>query len=78
MFFSYHKFTKGKDLTQYKRDELTCILGKGVKDNGETLNGLNMEEYFKTKKERLKLKIDKHLIHRTYLFLQCSIWYWGV
>lgn len=60
MFFSYHKFTKGKDLTQYKRDELTCILGKGVKDNGETLNGLNMEEYFKTKKERLKLKINKH------------------
>jgi len=60
MFFSYHKFTKGKDLTQYKRDELTCILGKGVKDDGEILNGLNMEEYFKSKKERLKIKTDKH------------------
>ncbi|XP_060870241.1 PIN2/TERF1-interacting telomerase inhibitor 1-like [Metopolophium dirhodum] len=56
----YHKFTKGKDLTQYKRDELTCILGKGVKDDGEILNGLNMEEYFKSKKERLKIKTDKH------------------
>ncbi|CAH1720368.1 unnamed protein product [Aphis gossypii] len=56
----YHKFTKGKDLTQYKREELTCILGKGVKDNGECLNGLNMKEYFESKKERKKLKIDKH------------------
>jgi len=60
MFFSYHKFTKGKDLTQYKREELTCILGKGVKDDGQNLNGLNMEEYFKSKKERLKLQKDKH------------------
>ncbi|XP_022173608.1 PIN2/TERF1-interacting telomerase inhibitor 1-like [Myzus persicae] len=55
----YHKFTKGKDLTQYKREELTCILGKGVKDDGQILDGLNMEEYFKSKKERLKLQKDK-------------------
>jgi len=39
---------------------LTCILGKGVKDDGEILNGLNMEEYFKSKKERLKIKTDQH------------------
>lgn len=60
IFFSYHKLTKGKDLTQYKREELTCILGKGVKDNVESLNGLNMKDYFESKKERKKLKIDKH------------------
>lgn len=60
MFFSYHKFTKGKDLTQYKKEELACILGKGVKDDDESLNGLNMKEYFESKKERKKLKIDKH------------------
>ncbi|XP_060837573.1 PIN2/TERF1-interacting telomerase inhibitor 1-like [Rhopalosiphum padi] len=56
----YHKFTKGKDLTQYKKEELACILGKGVKDDDESLNGLNMKEYFESKKERKKLKIDKH------------------
>jgi hypothetical protein len=60
MFFSYHKFTKGKDLTQYKKEELACILGKGVKDDDESLNGLNMKEYFESKKERKKLQIDKH------------------
>lgn len=60
MFFSYHKFTKGKDLTQYKREELTCILGKGLKDDGQCLNGLNMKEYFKAKKISKKLQIDKH------------------
>lgn len=60
MFFSYHKFTRGKDLTQYKSEELTCILGKGVKDDGQILNGLNMKEYFKSKKERSKIKKDNH------------------
>jgi len=60
VFFSYHKFTRGKDLTQYKREELTCILGKGVKDDGQILNGLNMKEYFKSKKERSKIQKDKY------------------
>jgi len=56
----YHKFTKGKDLTQYKKEELACILGKGVKDDDENLNGLNMKEYFESKKEHKKLQKDKH------------------
>ncbi|XP_025191602.1 LOW QUALITY PROTEIN: PIN2/TERF1-interacting telomerase inhibitor 1 [Melanaphis sacchari] len=56
----YHKFTRGKDLTQYKSEELTCILGKGVKDNDESSNGLNMKEYFESKKERKNLQTDKH------------------
>lgn len=58
MFFSYHKFTKGKDLTQYKKEELTCILGKGVKNEDQNLNGLDMKEYFKTKRESKKVQID--------------------
>lgn len=60
LLFSYHKFTKGKDLTQYKSEELACILGKGVKDKHSS-KGLDMKEYFKTKREykKLKLKLDK-------------------
>lgn len=56
LLFSYHKFTKGKDLTQYKSEELACILGKGVKDE-QSSKGLNMKEYFKTKRENKKLKL---------------------
>lgn len=59
MFSSYHKFTKGKDLTQYKKEELACILGKGVKDDDHNLTGLNMQEYFNTKRESKKLLINK-------------------
>jgi Pin2-interacting protein X1 len=59
LFSSYHKFTKGKDLTQYKKEELACILGKGVKDDDQNLSGLNMQEYFKNKHESKKLLINK-------------------
>ncbi|VVC27795.1 G-patch domain [Cinara cedri] len=47
----YHKFTKGKDLTQYKKQELACILGKGIKNEDKSAKGLDMKEYFKSKKE---------------------------
>lgn len=59
MLFSYHKFTKGKDLAQYKSEELACILGKGVKNDKQISKGLNMKEYFKAKRENKKLKIDR-------------------
>jgi len=56
----YHKFTKGKDLTQYKREELACILGKGVKEDDQNPNGLDIKEYFKTKRESKKTQIGEH------------------
>lgn len=59
IYFSYHKFTKGKDLTQYKKEELACILGKGIKDDDQSSSGLDMKEYFKTKRDSKKLVIDK-------------------
>ncbi|XP_050541502.1 leucine-rich repeat and coiled-coil domain-containing protein PF3D7_0703800-like isoform X2 [Daktulosphaira vitifoliae] len=46
----YHKFTKGKDLTKYKNEELACILGKGKKEE-QVSNSLNMKEYFKIKRQ---------------------------
>lgn len=46
-------------MTQYKKEELTCILGKGVKDDDDKSNGLNMQEYFKTKQESKKLLTNK-------------------
>lgn len=60
MVFSYHKFTKGKDLTQYKREELACILGKGVNKDDQNANSLNMKEYFKIKRESKKTQIGEH------------------
>lgn len=60
IYFSYHKFTKGKDLTQYKKEELACILGKGIKDDDLSSNGLNMIEYFKAKRDSKKLVLDNH------------------
>lgn len=59
MFFSYHKFTKGKDLTQYKQKELMCILGKDIKDDNEKSKNLNIKEYFKIKQESKKIQLAK-------------------
>ncbi|XP_050423264.1 PIN2/TERF1-interacting telomerase inhibitor 1-like [Adelges cooleyi] len=50
----YHKFTRGKDLTKYKSEELACILGKGIKDT-EPSTSLNMNDYFKTKRKSKNL-----------------------
>lgn len=61
MFFSYHKFTKGKDLTQYKQEELMCIVGKGVKDDDdENSKNLNIKDYFKLKRENKKIQTAKN------------------
>lgn len=38
---------------------MTCILGKGVKED-ESSNVLDMKEYFKTKQKSKKIQIDKH------------------
>lgn len=59
LFFSYHKFTKGKDLTQYKKEELACILGKGTKDDDHNLDSLNMQEYFKIKQKSKNFLLNK-------------------
>lgn len=36
-----------------------CILGKGVKDDNQNSNNLNIKEYFKLKQKNKKIQIDK-------------------
>lgn len=47
-------------MTQYKKEELACILGKGIKNDDQNSNGLNMIEYFKIKRESKKFPKNKN------------------
>lgn len=39
---------------------MACILGKGVKEDDQSANSLDMKEYFKTKLKSKKLQLDKY------------------
>lgn len=63
MLRSYHKFTHGKDIARYKKEDLIGIFGKEgnpessvVPDKKEFIQKGNMEEYFRNKRSE-KLKI---------------------